>query len=62
MKIDESAINHNAIRLIEELVSSRYDLIDSEKPNEEIDYILMTIGEIGGVLEMARAMKGVLKE
>lgn len=55
MKIDNECINHNALRLIEELVSTRYEYID--KPDD----MKMVLGEIGGILEMARAMKKVLE-
>ncbi len=55
MKIDEPCIDHNAVRLIKELVDTRYDMTDLP------DIMKMTIGEIGGILEMAKAMKEVLK-
>ena len=61
MKIDEGSINHNAVRLIGELIDSRYELIMNEdKTKEERGYMLMTLGEIGGIIEMAKAMKEVL--
>lgn len=62
MKIDEGCINHNVIRLVDELVESRYEFIDPANPARERAYLLLTLGEIGGVLELARALKGVLKE
>lgn len=60
MKIDEKSINHNAVRMIKELTESRYDMI-MEATAEERGYLLMTIGEIAGIIEMADAMKEVLK-
>ena len=61
MKIDEGSINHNALRLIGELIDTRYELIMNEdKAREERGYILMTLGEIGGIIEMAKAMKEVM--
>jgi hypothetical protein len=60
MKIDEKSINHNAVRMIKELTESRYDMI-MDATNEERGYLLMTIGEIAGIIEMADAMKEVLK-
>lgn len=60
MRIDEDCINHNAVRLIKDLVESRYDMI-MEATAEERGYLLMTIGEIAGIIEMADAMKEVLK-
>lgn len=60
MRICEECINHNAVRLIKDLVESRYDMI-MEATAEERGYLLMTIGEIAGIIEMADAMKEVLK-
>lgn len=60
MKIDEGCINHNSVRIIKDLVENRYDMI-TESTAEERDYFLMTIGEIAGIIEMADAMKEVLK-
>ena len=60
MKIDEGCINHNAVRLISELLNSRYEII-SQDERDERGYLLMTLGEIGGILEMADVMKEVLK-
>ena len=60
MKIDTESINHNAVRLIKDLVENRYDMI-MEATAEERGYLLMTIGEIAGIIEMADAMKEVLK-
>lgn len=61
MKIGYESINHNAVRLIKDLLESRYDLIEEDKQNQERGYLLMTIGEIAGIIEMADAMKEVLK-
>ena len=61
MKIDEKSINHNAVRLIKDLLESRYDLIDEDKQDQERGYLIMTLGEIAGIIEMADATKEVLK-
>ena len=61
MKIDESCINNNTVRLIRDLIDTRYELINSDKPAEERGYTLMTLGEIAGVIEMAEAIKEVLR-
>lgn len=61
MKINEECVNHNAVRLIKELVESRYEMIEEDKQNIERGYLLMTIGEIAGIIEMADTMKEVLK-
>lgn len=55
MKIGEEDINHNAIRLIDEL--DMWDLTG----NEMSDFQIMTLGYIKGVTEMAKALKEVLK-
>ena len=60
MKINEDCINHNAVRMIKELTESRYDMI-MEATADERGYLLMTLGEIAGIIEMAEAMKEVLK-
>ncbi len=65
MKITEESINHNAIRLIKELVGSSYDMImpysENYQNTEERGFMLMTLGEINGIINMADAMKEVLK-
>lgn len=61
MKIDEKSINHNAVRMIKDLIESRYEMIDIDKKSRERGFLLMTIGEIAGIIEMADAMKEVLK-
>lgn len=60
MRINEGCINHNAVRIIKDLVESRYDMI-MEGTAEERGYFLMTLGEIAGIIEMADVMKEVLK-
>ena len=61
MRINEECINHNAVRLIKDLLESRYDLIEEDKQDQELGYLIMTLGEIAGIIEMADAMKEVLK-
>lgn len=66
MKIDEASINHNAVRLIKDLVGSSYDMIMANGEAdyqfaEERAYMMMTIGEVQGIIDMAQAMKEVLK-
>lgn len=61
MKIDDACIDHNTVRLIRDLIDTRYELINSDKPAEERGYTLMTLGEIAGVIEMAEAVKEVLR-
>ena len=61
MKIDDACIDNNTVRLIRDLTDTRYELINSDKPAEERGFMLMTLGEIAGVIEMAEAMKEVLR-
>lgn len=58
MKIDENGINHNAVRLIDNIVADFVDnnLVECNSNHEEI-----TIGYIKGICDMANAMKEVLK-
>lgn len=57
MKIGEEDINHNAMRLIDEM--DVWDLAGNEDGNE--GFRLMTLGYINGVTELAKALKEVLK-
>ena len=61
MRINNENINHNAVRLIKDLIESRYEMIDIDKKSRERGFLLMTLGEIAGIIEMADAMKEVLK-
>lgn len=61
MKIDEATINHNASRIIRTLVKTSYEVIEQEGDKIEREYVLMTIGEIAGVIDMAKMMREVLK-
>lgn len=60
MKIDESCIDHNVMRIIANITGDQYELIDKDERIER-ELALMTLSEIGGVLEMAKAMKEVLE-
>ena len=55
MKIDEGSINHNALRMIWDLVEDRHGY------NDIPEVMCMTLGEIGGIIMMAKAMKEVLE-
>ena len=59
MKIDEGCINHNALRLIDEIIDSPYEYSEE---NPDSDHMrLLVLGEIRGIIQMADAMKEVLK-
>ena len=59
VKIDESCINHNAVRLIGEMVSELYELTDQDASMDNMR--IATLGEIRGICQMADAMKEVMK-
>lgn len=58
MKIDESGINHNAVRLIDDIVT---DFVDNNLVECNSNYKEITIGYIKGICDMANATKEVLK-
>ena len=58
MKIDENAINHNAVMLIDDIVT---DFVDNNLVECNSNYKEITIGYIKGICDMANAMKEVLK-
>ena len=47
MKIDEACINHNAVRLINEIVGSPYEYGDQDETADH--FRLMTLGAVRGV-------------
>lgn len=59
MKIDEACIDHNAVKLISEIVGNPYEYGDQDETADHCR--LMTIGAVREVLDMAEAMKEVLK-
>ena len=61
MKVDKETIDHNTVRMIKALMETRYDMIMPEKETyAERGYMLMTLGEISGIIEMGEALKEVL--
>lgn len=66
MQISEESINHNALRLIRDSVGTSYDMIMANGEtdyqfSEERAYMMMALGEVQGIINMAQAMKEVLK-
>lgn len=57
MKIDKSCIDHNANRLVNEIVLYMWDNLKNEN-REEV--ALVNLAYIRGVMDMAEAMKKVL--
>jgi len=60
MKIDESCINHNALRLIADAVSELYEYADDSGDMDNLR--LVALGEIRGICQMADVMKKVQGE
>lgn len=58
MKIDEACIDHNAVKLINEIMGDPYEYGDQDETADHCR--LITIGAVRGVLDMAEAMKKVL--
>lgn len=59
MRINEECINHNASRLIDDVTANPYEW--SEQGDDADHQRILTIGYVRGVLDMAKAMKEVLK-
>lgn len=59
MKIDESCINHNALRMISEMVSELYEFTDRKEDFENMR--IATLGEIRGICVLAETLKEVLR-
>lgn len=58
MKIDEACIDHNALRLINEIVGDPYGYGDQDETADH--FRLMALGAVRGVLDMAAAIKKAL--
>lgn len=59
MKITDDCIDYNTVRLIDDAILSPYDY--SEQTDDADHQRILTLGVISGILEMAKAMKEVLK-
>lgn len=59
MKIDESVINHNIVRLIESECGCVMDCIADQNRQE---WLIYTLAKIDGMIEMGNAMKEVLEQ
>lgn len=59
MKIDEACINHNVVRLVDEITGSFYEFADAVDNDDHLR--IATIGEIRGICDLASALKEVLK-
>lgn len=59
MKIDEDSINHNAVRLIQTALDTY--LIYADDKEQRPDATNVFIGQVSGVLTMAKTLKEVLR-
>ena len=59
MRISADNIDYNAVRLIDEIIVDPY--MDATRTDNDDNRRIMMLGEIRGVLDMAKAMKEVLK-
>ena len=60
MKIDESCINHNAVRLIQTALGTY--LIYADDKEQRPDAANVFVGQVAGILTMAKVLKEALKE
>lgn len=60
MKIDEAYIDHNALRIINDIVGIPYEYGDQDESTDHCR--LLTLGAVRGVLDMVEAMKKVMSE
>ena len=58
-RIDTDNINYNAVRIIDGLTENIYSTINDDESGKLL--MAMTLGEISGVIEMAKTMKETLK-
>ena len=59
MKITEDCIDYNAKRLIDEATNTIWDCLEDKGESDHVRIAML--GEIRGILEMARVMKEVLR-
>lgn len=59
MRIDEDCINHNAVRLIQTALDTYLFYADDKEQRPDATNVF--VGQVSGVLTMAKALKEVLK-
>ena len=57
MKVTEDSVNHNALLLIEDAVGCPFEFTDEEDKTT----LIVSLSYIKGVLDMAKAMKEIIK-
>lgn len=61
MKIDESSINHNALRMIKEVVGIPWEYCDTTDHDAD-GCRIVTLGAVYGVILLADELKQLLKQ
>lgn len=66
MKIDESCINHNAVRLIQTALDTYLIYADDKEQRPDaanvfVGQVSVFVGQVAGILTMARVLKEVLR-
>lgn len=56
MMIDKSCINSKTLQMIRDIVANIYVIVDAENKEEERGNMLMTLGEISGIIRLAEEL------
>lgn len=59
MRIDEGCIDHNVVRMVDEMTSSLYEFADATENDDHVR--IATLGAIRGICDFAHDLKEVLK-
>lgn len=62
MKITEDFLNNYALEVISEIMETCYDIINKDNEFAERGYLLMTLGEINGIIDVVSEMKKAINE
>ena len=62
MKITEDFLNYYALEVISEIMETCYDIINEDNERAERGYLLMTLGEINGIIDVVSEMKKAINE
>lgn len=60
MSITEDIINQEVVALVEEVIGCCFEITGDNATGEH--WRIMTLGEISGIVDMAKAMKEVLRK
>lgn len=62
MRTTEDFLNCYALEVISEIMKTCYDIINEDNERAERGYLLMTLGEINGVIDVVREIKKAINE